>query len=277
MTMRTALRQSSNWAAVNTLQDIGVSAGVQAAERFGIESVPGVPSLALGSGEVTLLDMTAAYAAFANRGTRSEPTLIRRVETVDGEVLFSAQPRTERAASESTAFLMTAMLSDVLNGGTGSQARRFGFKHPAAGKTGTTNGYRDAWFIGYTPRLAAGVWVGYDHPRAIANREYAATLAVPMWGRFMAAATRSDPATAFRQPSNVTSATICRLSGKLATESCRHHVVFDGDGYPIERSAVHTEYFVRGTEPVSYCDGDEDLYPTWSDVAVASPVRTNTR
>ena len=276
MTMRTALRQSSNWAAVNTLQDIGVSAGVQAAERFGIESLPGVPSLALGSGEVTLLDMTAAYAAFANRGMRHEPTLIRRVETVDGEVLFSAQPRIERAASESTAFLMTGMLSDVLNGGTGSQARRFGFKHPAAGKTGTTNGYRDAWFIGYTPRLAAGVWVGYDYPRAIANREYAATLAVPLWGRFMAAATRSDPATPFRQPSNVMSAEICRLSGKRATESCRHHLVFDRDGYPIERSAVYTEYFVRGTEPVSYCDGYENLLPTWSG-ALVSPAGGATR
>ena len=275
MTMRTALRQSSNWAAVNTLQDIGVSAAVQAAARFGIESVPGVPSLALGSGEVTLLDMTAAYAAFANRGMRQEPTLIRRVETVEGEVLFSAQPRMERAASESTAYLMTTMLSDVVNAGTGSQARRSGFKHPAAGKTGTTNGYRDAWFIGYTPRLAAGVWVGYDHPRAIANGEYAATLAVPLWGRFMAAATRSEPATPFPRPANVTAAAICRLSGKRATESCRDHVMFDRDGFPIKGSAVYTEYFVRGTEPFDYCDGDTYMFPSWGDAIVASPVRTH--
>jgi penicillin-binding protein 1A len=270
MTMRTALRLSSNSAAVGMLIDIGIPTAIRAAERFGIESVPGVPSLALGSGEVTLMAMTAAYAAFANAGMRPHPQLIRRVETADGEVLFSAQPRAERAVSENTAFLMTSMLSDVLNGGTGWQARRFGFTRPAAGKTGTTNAYRDAWFIGYTPRLATGVWIGYDFPRTIAARGYAATIAVPLWGRFMTIATRNEKLTPFQPPRSVTSVAICRISGKRATEACRHDFVFDSAGYPSERSNVYTEYFVRGTEPVEYCDAHS--YIAWPTTAATSPV-----
>jgi 1A family penicillin-binding protein len=277
MTMRAALRLSSNAAAVGLLMDIGIPSVIYAAERFGIESVPGVPSLALGSGEVTLLAMTAAYAAFANAGRRPQPLLIRRVETADGEVMFSAQPRAERAVSETTAFLMTTMLADVLNGGTGSQARRFGFTRPAAGKTGTTNGYRDAWFIGYTPRLAAGVWIGYDYPRTIAARGYAGTLAAPLWGRFMTSATRNEELTTFRRPRSVASVAICRISGKRATEACRHDYVYDSAGYPTARSNVYTEYFARGTEPVEYCDAHVQPYVAWpaaSDVSPASPLPT---
>ena len=253
MTMRSALRYSSNHAAVRMLQDIGIPAGVRAAARFGIDSMPAVPSLALGSGEVTLLSMTAAYAALAGGGLRPEPIMIRRVETADGEVLFAAQPHAERAVSETTAFLMTMMLSDVLNGGTGWQARRFGFTRPAAGKTGTTNDYRDAWFIGYTPHLAAGVWVGYDRPRTIIERGYAATLAVPLWGRFMATATRHHEPTPFPQPRTVTSATICPVSGKLATSACRDAVAIDGAGLTTAPPTIYTEFFARGTEPVEYC------------------------
>jgi 1A family penicillin-binding protein len=272
MTMRTALRLSSNSAAVGMLIDIGIPTALRAAERFGIESVPGVPSLALGSGEVTLMAMTAAYATFANAGMRPHPQLIRRVETADGEVLLSAQPRAERAVSENTAFLMTSMLTDVLNGGTGWQARRFGFTRPAAGKTGTTNGYRDAWFIGYTPRLATGVWIGYDYPRTIAARGYAATVAVPLWGRFMTIATRNEKLTPFQPPRSITSVTICRISGKRATEACRHDFVFDSAGIPSERSNVYTEYFGRGTEPVEYCDVHVRPSVAWPEAAVAAPV-----
>jgi penicillin-binding protein 1A len=253
MTMRAALRASSNRAAVQMLQNIGIPAAVRAAERMGLGSVPAVPSLALGSGEVTLLSMTAAYATFANGGMRPEPILIRRVETTEGEVLFTAAPRAERAVTEATAFLMTTMMADVVDGGTGWQARNVGFTLPAAGKTGTTNDYRDAWFVGYTPHLAAGVWVGYDQPRTIIGQGYAGTLAVPLWGRFMAAATRHDKADAFKAPRNVSSATICRLSGKLATGGCGDVETVDDNGRRTRGSVAYTEYFVRGTEPVEYC------------------------
>jgi 1A family penicillin-binding protein len=254
MTMRAALKQSSNRAAVGMLQEIGIPAALRMSEKLGIEEVPGVPSLALGSGEVTLMSMTAGYAAFANGGIRPEPIMIRRVETAEGEVLFHSAPTGERAVSEATAYLVTAMLSDVINGGTGWQARRVGFTAPAAGKTGTTNEYRDAWFVGYTPTLATGVWVGYDQPRTIIANGYAATLAVPLWGRFMAAAMRGADQPQFPRPRTVSTATICRISGKLATSNCEGAVDFDpATGQMVTRSAVYTEYFARGTEPVEYC------------------------
>jgi penicillin-binding protein 1A len=253
MTMRTALRASSNRAAVRMLQDIGISAAVRAAERMGLGDVPGVPSLALGSGEVTLMSMTAAYAALANGGMRPAPLLIRRVETREGDVLFKATPRSERAVSEATAFLITNMMADVVDGGTGWQARRVGFKLPAAGKTGTTNEYRDAWFVGYTPHLATGVWVGYDQPRTIMREGYAAELAVPLWGRFMDVATKDHKPVNFKAPRTVTSATICRISGKRATGDCHDAVSVDRDGNVIGGRMAYTEYFVRGTEPEEYC------------------------
>jgi penicillin-binding protein 1A len=253
------------------LQDIGISAGVRAAERLGLGEVPGVPSLALGSGEVTLLSMTAAYATFANGGMRPTPTLIRRVETTEGDVLFTASPRADRAVSEATAFLMTTMMADVVNSGTAWQARRVGFMLPAAGKTGTTNEYRDAWFVGYTPRLAAGVWVGYDQPRTIIGNGYAADLAVPLWGRFMNAATRGDPPDNFKPPRTVSSATICRISGRLATDACRGIETIDRDGNIVSGRLVYTEYFVRGTEPVDYCPYHTHSVPPQM-VTVSSPL-----
>ena len=253
MTMRSALRASSNRAAVRMLQEVGIPATVRYAERLGVGSVPSVPSLALGSGEVTLMALTAAYATFANEGMLPVPTLIRRVETTDGEVLYNASPHTERAVSEATAYLMTSMLADVINVGTAWHARRVGFTLPAAGKTGTTNDYHDAWFVGYTPHLATGVWVGYDQPRTIIGNGYAAELAVPLWGRFMKTATRDDKPDWFRAPATVSSATICRLSGKIAVEGCRGVATLDAQGNGNVRSMAITEYFVRGTEPVDYC------------------------
>ncbi|HXH24460.1 MAG TPA: PBP1A family penicillin-binding protein, partial [Vicinamibacterales bacterium] len=254
MTMRTALRTSSNRAAVRMLQEIGIPAAVHAAERLGVGTMPAVPSLALGAGEVTLIDMTAAFAAFANRGMRPTPTLIRRVETLDGAVLYSGPEPAHRAVSETTAFLMTTMLADVVDAGTAWQARRVGFTLPAAGKTGTTNEYRDAWFVGYTPKLIAGVWVGYDRPQTIMRNGYAAQLAVPLWGRFMKAATRAHDPEWFRPPPGITSASICWVSGRLATPACRNAPTVDVNGGVAIGSTVYTEYFLRGTEPAEYCD-----------------------
>jgi penicillin-binding protein 1A len=235
------------------LQEVGIPVTVRYAEKFGVGSLPSVPSLALGSGEVTLLTMTAAYAAFANEGMLPTPTLIRHVDTADGQTVFQGASPAQRAISEATAFMMTSMLADVINAGTAWTARREGFTLPAAGKTGTTNDYHDAWFVGFTPKLVTGVWVGYDQPKTIVGNGYAAELAVPMWGRFMSAATRNDEPEWFRPPSTVSSATICRLSGKLATDACRTAISFDADGNPTNRSMVYTEYFVRGSEPTDYC------------------------
>lgn len=253
MTMRTALRTSSNRAAVRMLQEVGIPETVEHAQRLGVGSMPSVPSLALGSGEVTLLLMTAAYGAFANKGMLNVPTVIRRIETTDGEVLFDGTQRPQRAVTEATAFLMTTMMADVINMGTAWQARRVGFTLPAAGKTGTTNDYHDAWFVGYTPRLVTGVWIGFDQPRTILANGYAGDLAVPIWGRFMRAATEGHEPLWFRAPAGVSSANICRISGKLPVDGCRSVVSTADDGTLTVRSAVYTEYFVRGTEPIDYC------------------------
>jgi penicillin-binding protein 1A len=182
------------------------------------------------------------------------------VDDASGQVLYMSSTREERAISESTAFIMTSMMGDVIDGGTAWQARRVGFTLPAAGKTGTTNEYRDAWFVGFTPHLVAGVWIGYDMPRTIIANGYAGDLAVPLWGRFMAAATRGHKPDRFAKPATVVPVTVCRLSGKLAADGCRGAVVFDRDGQPTDRSMVYTEYFVRGTEPDDFCPLHSGLY-----------------
>jgi membrane carboxypeptidase/penicillin-binding protein len=220
--------------------------------------VPSVPSLALGSGEVTLQSMTAAYAAFANKGLVPQPMLIRRVEDQEGHLLYAAQESSNRAVSEITAFLMSTMMADVINAGTGNRARQLGFTLPAAGKTGTTNDFNDAWFVGYTPKLVAGVWVGFDQPHTILPNGFAADVAVPVWAKFMKAATKDDKAEWFVPPSGVTTANVCRLSGKLATEGCQDVEVVGKDGQLERRSMIYTEYFDSGTEPTAYCD----LHPT---------------
>jgi penicillin-binding protein 1A len=253
MTMRTALRTSSNRAAVRMLQDVSIPAALRYIERFGFRSMPAVPSLALGSGEATLQSLTSAFATFGNAGVRVPPSLIRRVETIDGEVLYQHEPHPEPVVSEATAFIMTSILSDVVTAGTAAQAKSFGFTLPAAGKTGTTNDYHDAWFVGYTPSLATGVWIGYDRPRTIMQRGYAASLAVPLWARFMAVATRGDAPEPFPIPSSVRPVTICRISGALATDRCRNAVTVTADGFLEQYSAVGIEYFLVGTEPTEYC------------------------
>jgi 1A family penicillin-binding protein len=252
MSLRTALRTSSNRAAVRLLQQVGIPQTVQYAKNMGVGDVPSVPSLALGSGEVTLQSLTAAYAAFANHGLVPHPTLVRRVEDVSGQVLYTNEPTTVRAISDTTAYLMSTMLADVINAGTGAGARRAGFTLPAAGKTGTTNDFNDAWFVGYTPSLVAGVWVGFDQPHTILPNGFAAEVAVPLWARFMKSATHGDKPQWLPMPPNITVANVCRLSGKLATSGCEHLDVVDGH---IDRQpAVYAEYFASGTEPTTYCD-----------------------
>jgi penicillin-binding protein 1A len=186
------------------------------------------------------------------------PILIRRVTDTEGQVLFESEVTTTPAVSETTAFLMTTMLADVINAGTGYGARRAGFTLPAAGKTGTTNDYRDAWFVGFTPHLATGVWFGFDQPRTILANGFAGDVAVPVWADFMKAATREDEPTWVVPPDRVTVTRVCRLSGLLATEGCEHVDVVTEDGEIERRSMSYLEYFAPGTEPTGACD----LHPT---------------
>jgi len=292
LTLRTALRTSSNRAAVRLLQQVGIGRTVQYAKDMGVGDVPSVPSLALGSGEVTLQAMTAAYAAFINHGLVPKPALIRRVEDHDGTVLFEARPTSTRAISDTTAFLMSTMMADVINAGTAARARSLGFTLPAAGKTGTTNDFNDAWFIGFTPKLATGVWVGFDQPRTILPNGFAADIAVPVWANFMKAATEGDRPDWIAPPAGITTASVCRISGKLATEECRDAEIVNKYGELEHRSTVYTEFFVRGTEPTIYCDahqprgvmtriadylgGQQQPAPRAAEPSVAPPTPTGT-
>src|SRR5262249_59195099 len=147
MTLRSALRMSSNGAAVQMLHTIGIPKAVSFAERLNIGTPASVPSLALGASEVTLMSLTAAYGAFAAGGVVRQPILIRRVADADGKVLYQAKGRSQQAVTPETAFLMSSMLADVVNAGTGAKARQLGFTLPAAGKTGTTNAHMDAWLV----------------------------------------------------------------------------------------------------------------------------------
>jgi len=204
LTLREGLRMSSNRAAVSLLRTVGLKQTMRQAQDFGFDHLPAVPSVALGSGEVTLSSITAAYGAFANGGEVFRPHLVRRVVDRDGQLLYENRDTPQQAVRPITAYLMADMLRGVIDGGTGYGVRQMGFQLPAAGKTGTTNDYKDAWFIGFTPSLVTGVWVGYDQPQTIRRNGYAAELAVPMWTRFMKVATKGMKPSWIERPRGAT-------------------------------------------------------------------------
>jgi penicillin-binding protein 1A len=170
-----------------------------------------------------------------------------------GAVLWAAEDRMTAAISPTTAFLVTSMLEDVVTRGTAARSRGLGFTLPAAGKTGTTNDYADAWFVGFTPHLVAGVWVGFDQPRPIISRGYAAELAVPIWAEFMKRATAGAPPDWYEVPDDVVEVQVCSLSGQLPGLGCRDAHIRTGSGGIEVRSTIVSEYFRDGTEPRTSC------------------------
>jgi len=234
-TLRSALVHSSNRAAVHLLERVGLGPTIDMANRVGLEKMPAVPSLALGTGEVSLLNLTSAYTAFANAGVLQPPVFILRVEDPDGRVIYRGDTVGRRVMSESTAYLMSSMLADVVDHGTGYTARQSGFRLPAAGKTGTTDDHNDAWFVGFTPHLAAGVWVGFDRPQEIMRRGFASVVAVPAWAGFMKAATSGSEAEWLERPAGITHIRRCRASGELANEYCELTGAVDDDYVAIGR------------------------------------------
>ena len=224
--LREALVVSSNRAAAHLLQDVGISRTLDLVHRFGVSSqLPNVPSLALGTGELTLFELTSAYGVFANRGVWREPTMIRRVVDRYGHEIYRSPETQRQVVTEATAYLMTSMMADVVDRGTASTARTAGFRLAAAGKTGTSQAYADAWFVGYTPQLVTGVWIGYDKPQTIMDRGFASVVAVPVWARFMAAALRGESSKWFEMPGSLMKVKLCRISGLLATDRCNLPVI----------------------------------------------------
>ncbi len=193
ITLRRALAGSRNVPAVKIAEKIGISSVVETAKRFGITTpLPPYLPLALGAAEITLLEHTSAFTVFPNDGIRIEPHVIRRVSTYDGALLEEARPEVHDVIAPNVARTMVAMLEEVVRFGTAVHAKELG--RPAAGKTGTTNDFTDAWFIGFTPSLTAGVWVGYDDKQiSLGKRETGARAALPLWIEFMKTALDGKP------------------------------------------------------------------------------------
>ena len=248
-TIREAIKHSINLVAVRAILEISpVEQVIAYARRMGITSpLPAVASLALGVGDVSPLEMASAFGVFANRGVHVEPYAIARIEDKDGTVLEDNTAERREVLSDATAFIMTSMLEGVVNGGTGSRVRDY-FQLPAAGKTGTTTDFADAWFVGFTPRISAAVWVGFDDPSVHFTTwdGQGGRAAAPIWGRFMRYV-YDDPSIAlpleyFEPPPDVTADSICVESKKLATPYCPDKTI---------------EYFTAQTRP-----GPCDLHAT---------------
>lgn len=237
VTVRAALEQSLNVPAVRTAHRIGIGPVNRLLRGFGIEgALPENLSVALGSASVSLLEITAAYGGLANAGVMVHPVALTKLVRESGETVWSPTLDRHQAVSAQGAYLATSLLKGVLDRGTGAKARAWGLRGPAAGKTGTTDGYRDAWFVGYTPELVIGVWVGFDDERAI--RLTGSQAALPIW---VEVARRLIPADSpdFPVPSGIVSRTIDPRTGQLATAQCPEQV---------------TEVFLEGTEPSIYCE-----------------------
>jgi penicillin-binding protein 1A len=242
ITMREALAHSRNVATVKLLEQIGISTVTEFARRVGITSpLANDLSLALGSSGVGLLELTSALAVFATEGRRVEPGGLRSVTDHGGAVLAHYEPNSTVAVSRETAYVITNMLEEVIQSGTGARARALG--RPLAGKTGTTNEFADAWFVGYAPNLAAGVWVGFDDRRSLGDREAGASVALPIWVAFMKPALSQLPVQAFSIPDGIVFAKVDLKTGQLAA--------------PGEPGTV--EVYVRRTEPTSVARPTADL------------------
>ncbi len=226
-TLRNALVQSLNLVTIRVIMDIVTrDQVVDYAGRLGIKSpVPPYYSIALGTAQVTPLEMTSAYGVYSNEGVYVEPNSILKIEDKDGNVIEENFPEKKEVLSKETAYIMTNMMEDVINRGSGIRVRNF-FHFPAAGKTGTTQDYADAWFVGFTPQLAAGVWVGFDDQSITFNSAdgQGGRAAAPLWGRFMKYVyeDKTIPVTKpyFIMPNGVERDTICADTKKLATEFC---------------------------------------------------------
>jgi penicillin-binding protein 1A len=250
MTLREGIKWSVNLIAVRAIMEIApIQQVISYAHKMGIRSsLPPYESLAIGTGEVQPLEITAAYGGFANEGVYVDPLSILRIEDKDGNVIEENQPSKHEVLSSETAYLITSMLKGNVNGGTGARVRNY-FTLPAAGKTGTTQEYADAWFIGYTPHLTAGVWVGFDNKQVHFTTldGQGGRAAAPIWGIFMQQVYKDRsidlPISDFVQPDGVEADTICSETKKLATEFCpEREVEFFNKKYIPGKCNIHTTW-----------------------------------
>lgn len=237
VTVRTALEQSLNVPAVKVAQRVGVSSFNATLRRFRITTpLADNLSVALGSSPVSLLEVTAAYAGLANGGVAIRPIAVTKLVRETGEASWSPLLDRRQAASPQGAYLVTSLLKGVVDRGTGARARTLGVQGPIAGKTGTTDGYRDAWFIGYTPDMVIGVWVGFDDERPI--KLTGSQAALPIWSELAMRVIPQDRPD-FEVPADVVQREVDPTTGQLATSRCPEKT---------------PEVFIAGTEPTVYCE-----------------------
>jgi len=243
-TFREGLRKSMNLISVRMVQqDIAPADQVkQMAKRMGINTdIRAVDAIALGTSEVFPIEMVSAYSALSNMGVYSKPFAITKIEDRYGNIIKEYYPDRKEVLSEETAYLMTSLMQTVMDRGTGGSARwKYKFNRPAAGKTGTTQGWSDAWFVGFTPQIAAGCWFGVDNFKVpLGPGQDGSRAALPAWARFMKAAhdTLGLPVEKFAKPSGIEDSEICSVTKKLPLPAC-----------PVE-----TEIFKSGTEPTQKC------------------------
>ncbi len=221
VTIREALKKSINLVAIQVLLDIGAYNVISYARRAGLKHrMNPVPALAIGACEVTNMEMTSAYSIYPNHGNQATPYCIERVYDRNGRLLEEHEPEVKHVLSSSTAYIMTSLMTTVVRAGTGARVGARGFNRPCGGKTGTTNDYSDAWFVGYTPQIACGVWVGVDERRSMGAGVTGSRGAIPMWVSTMKALHRNLPVRGFGQPEGVIAARICNETHKIATRYC---------------------------------------------------------
>ena len=243
-TFREGLRKSMNLISVRMVQqDIAPADQVKlTAKRMGINTdIRAVDAIALGTSEVFPIEMVSAYSALSNRGVYSKPFAITKIEDRYGNIIKEYYPDRKEVLSEETAYLMTSLMQTVMDRGTGGSARwKYKFNRPAAGKTGTTQGWSDAWFVGFTPQIAAGCWFGVDDFKVpLGPGQDGSRAALPAWARFMKAAhdTLELPVEKFNKPSGIEDIEICTVTKKMPLPAC-----------PVE-----IEIFKKGTEPTQKC------------------------
>ena len=246
-TLRNALKFSLNLPSVRLLQDVvPPQQVVEYAKRMGLTTnIRPVAALALGTSEVIPIELVSAYGLLANKGILVKPVYITKIVDRRGEVIFQEIPERKEVLSEQTAYIMTSLLETVLDHGTGSSARYlYGFRRPGAGKTGTTDKHTDAWFVGYTPQIAAGVWVGIDDPSiSLGEKQTGSTAALPIWANFMKSVYDSIdyPVEHFEMPEGIIKLTICEES-KVKKKYCPKFFdeVFKVGTEPLEECPIHT-------------------------------------
>jgi penicillin-binding protein 1A len=216
------LIHSRNTMSVRVGQFAGLDAVQKVANDLGIaQNIPHGPASYIGSFETDLRDLTSAYTVFPNAGVRKQAYIIERIDDQQHKPIYLAAHITSQAVDPGAAWMTSRLMEEVLTQGTAASARSLGFKLPAAGKTGTTNDYKDAWFVGYTTTLTCGVWVGFDQPTTIIPHGYGAALALPVWTQVMNKASRHYPAEPLQPTMPLQHTTVCSISNQLATTGCR--------------------------------------------------------